>query len=173
MTELAFGGPDGSRRRGVPFSIHGEGLEFRPWYVPDRVQVSKERNLVRHANFCGLEDVFEIHGKNREIHISGNLLQSDLGSFEDVLDHNRTAQLITAAWSGEVRVVQGEYEGPIGWDATKNEYLWSYNVDLVSTGFNEAGHLRFYNKGIVEDGRDSLDQQQQITPEQRRLFSGA
>ncbi|ELY49902.1 hypothetical protein [Natronorubrum bangense] len=138
-----------------PFSISGNGIYFGPHFVPERIQIGKERNLVRHANFCGLEDVFEIHGKNREIHVSGKLRQNELQAFENVLDHNQTADLITPGFSGEIRVVKGEYEGPIGWDPMTEQYLWSYNLDLVSTGLDEAGHLRFYNKGVVDDGRSS------------------
>lgn len=140
-------------QKGLPFRVRGNGANFTPTYVPNRIQVGKERNLVRHANFCGLEDVFEIHGRNREVHISGNLLHSELGSFERLLDHNQEATLITPGWSGSVRVMQGDYEGPIGWDSRNNDFLWQYTLDLVSTGEDEAEHMRFAGSGIVNDGR--------------------
>ncbi|MFC6717884.1 hypothetical protein ACFQGT_09615 [Natrialbaceae archaeon GCM10025810] len=140
-------------QRGLPFRIRGNGVYFAPTYVPDRIQIAKERNLVRHANFCGLEDVFEVHAKNREVHVTGTILHSELGSFERVLDHNDVADLSTPGWSGKIRVVQGDYEGPVGWDPRSGDYLWGYTLDLVSTGEDEAEHLRFAGNGIVHDGR--------------------
>ncbi len=135
------------------FSVTGNGADFGPFFMPDRISVSKKRNLVRHANFCGLEDVFEIHGHNREIHISGMMRERELSAFERLLDHNQPADLLIPGWSGEVRVVEGEQEGPVAWEPQNGEYLWKYSVDFVSTGQNEAGHLRYYNDGIVNEGR--------------------
>lgn len=146
-------------RNRLPFRIRGHIVDFRPHYVPDRLQVSKERNLVRHANFCGLEDVFEIHGHNREIHLTGKLLHSEVAKFESVIDNSQTAELLSAAWSGEVRTVQGEYEGPIGWDPIEREYLWSYTLDLVSTGLNEVENIRYASSGIVNTGRSTSTEQ--------------
>lgn len=139
------------------FTLTGNGVNFGPFFMPDRISVSKKRNLVRHANFCGLEDVFEIHGHNREIHLSGKLRESELAAFERVLDHNRPADLIIPGWEGQVRVLEGEQEGPIGWEPQTEQYLWSYSLDLVSTGEDEAGHLRYYNEGILSDGQQDSE----------------
>lgn len=152
------GGGGGSREdRSSPslknnFGISGNGANFGPFFMPDRIAVSKERNLVRHANFCGLEDVFEIHGHNREVHVSGKLRESELPAFERVLDHRQPADLITPSWSGEIRVIKGDHEGPIGYDPQVGEFIWEYSLDLVSTGEDEDGHLKNYNYGILDDG---------------------
>ena len=141
----------------LAFSLVGKDMYFGPAYVPERIQLNKERNLVRHANFCGLEDVFEIHGHNREIHVSGWLRQDELSAFERVLDHNQVADLITPGWSGRVRVVKGEHEGPEAWDPRANQWLWKYSLDLVSTGEDEARHIAWYQDGIIDDGTGSLE----------------
>ncbi len=143
------------RGRGASqFGIYGNGVDFAPFFLPDRFQVTKERNLVQHANFCGLEDVFEVHGHNREIHIAGKLRHSELEKFDRVIDHNQTAKLDTPAWSGEIRVRKGEYEGPVSWEPQTQQYLWEFSLDLISTGLSEPGHIRFYNdqRGVVSDG---------------------
>lgn len=134
------------------FLVAGNGVSFGPYYMPDRISVSKERNLVRHANFCGLEDVFEVHGHNREIHISGRLTETELSRFNALLDHNRPTNLYSRSWSGEVRVMKGEYEGPMGIDPDVSELVWTYSLDLLSTGESEAGHLKYYNDGVVDEG---------------------
>lgn len=149
------GVPHGFQGKGgnsLPFGIAASGLEFYPEYIPNQIQLNKERKLVRHANFCGLEDVFEIHGKNREVHVNGYILESELPSFADVLDWSQEAEIVTPGWSGRVRVVKGEHEGPVAWDAREEQYLWNYSLDVVSTGIDEAQHISRYNDGIVSGG---------------------
>lgn len=147
--------PESSVEPDNRFSVSGSGFEFAPFFMPERISVSKERNLVRHANFCGLEDVFEVHGHNREIHISGKMRESYLPSFARVLDHNNEADLDAPGWSGKVRVVKGEHEGPVAYDPHTKEFQYQYSLDLVSTGENEAQHIRNYNAGIVSGGGGS------------------
>ena len=133
------------------FSVDGNGANFSPFYMPDRISVVKKRNLVRHANFCGLEDVFEVHGENREIHIAGKLRENEYPAFERLLDHRQPADLLTPSWEGEIRVLKGDHEGPIGYDPQTKQFLYKYSLDLVSTGEDEAGHLKNYNSGILEN----------------------
>ncbi len=134
------------------FSVRGNGANFGPFFMPERVSVTKERNLVRHANFCGLEDIFEVHGHNREIHVSGKLRETELTAFERLLDHNQPTDLIVPSWSGEVRVIKGEHEGPVGWEPQTRQFLYDYSIDFVSTGQDEANHLRNYNAGVLDSG---------------------
>ena len=148
----AAGGNSSASPRDNRFGVSGNGANFGPFFMPDRISVTKERNLVRHANFCGNEDVFEVHGHNREIHVSGKLRENELPAFERLLDHNQPADLASPSWEGEVRVVKGEYEGPIGWEPQTGQYLYQYSLDLVSTGEDESGHLRYYNHGILDEG---------------------
>lgn len=152
------------------FGVSGNGVNFGPFFMPERISVSKERNLVRHANFCGNEDVFEVHGHNREIHVSGKLRENEIPAFDRLLDHNQPADLETPGWEGEVRIVKGEHEGPIGWEPQTEQYLYQYSVDFVSTGKDEAQHLRFYNHGILDDG--SPRTMSDLTRRERDLFRG-
>lgn len=162
-----------TQKGALPFSIEGNGLNFKPTYLPNRIQLNKERNLVRHANFCGLEDVFEIHGKNRELHISGILLENEKSAFRDVLDHNQRTEIITPGWSGYIRIVKGEHEGPIAWDPQEQQYQWEYSIDVLSTGESEGRHISRYNDGIISDGSSSgIPSMASLTREQRDLFSG-
>jgi hypothetical protein len=167
-----------NRKPGLPFLIEGEDtitaqdttrnseqftgetLEFRPNYIPDRMKLSKERNLVRHANFCGLEDVFEVHGKNREVHISGRILKSELSSFADVLNWNNKATIITPGLPDglRVRIKKGDREGPVAWDARNKEYLWKYSLDVVSTGDSEKRHIANFSDGIASEG-ETVDEE--------------
>lgn len=155
-------------QRGLPFLIEGdaqvnsdeddftgftESVTFRPEYIPQRIKLSKERNLSRKANFCGLEDVFEIHGKNREIHLSGYILRSELSDFSDVLNWNKEATLVTPGLPDglRIRISKGDREGPVSWDPQHQEYQWKYSLDVVSTGESEARHISKYNEGIIND----------------------
>jgi len=109
-------------------------LSFGPHYVPTRISVTKERELDRQGNFCGGEDVTDLGSKNRDIHVSGIVLEVELETFETLLDNEGTFDLITSGWSGEVRVAGGEYEGPVGFDGSTRQHLFKYSIDLVSTG---------------------------------------
>lgn len=119
------------------FEIVGE-VDFRPHYLPDTVRVIKERNLNREDDFCRGEDVTDTGSKNRDIHISGKMLSRDKQWFDILLDSNNVHTLVSTAWSGDVRVSNGEYEGPTQLDAETKEYIFKYKIDLVSTGRDEG-----------------------------------
>lgn len=119
------------------FAIYGLD-DFAPRYVPNRFSVSKERNLDRSENFCGGEDVEDLGSKNREFHISGRILQRELVAFNNVLDTNEPFDMISPGWSGEIRVIDGEFDGPRGHDPATNEFLYQYSLNVVSTGVDES-----------------------------------
>lgn len=128
-------------------------MEFRPEYIPNRIKLSKERKLSRNSGFCGLEDVHESHGKNREVHLSGYILRSELESFSKVLDWNKEAELVTPGLPEGliVRVNQGDREGPVAYDPQYNEYQWRYSLDLLSTGDSER-RAQSTEDGIISEG---------------------
>jgi hypothetical protein len=140
MTIAPNPSPGGGGGGGVPtspaFLLIG-ALSFGPFYAPNRLSVSKERELNRQETFCGGEDVTDMGSKNREIHVAGALLEYELAAFEALLDSADALDLTTQGWSGEVRVDGGEYEGPVGRDGRTQEYLFKYSLDLVSTGRDE------------------------------------
>lgn len=109
-------------------------IYFGPKYFPDRIQVKRERNLNRKQNFCKGEDVTDNGAKNRDIHIKGRLVGDELEEFDELLEHDDELEMTSATWSGEVRLAQGEYEGPTGMDGESGDLIWEYRLDLVSTG---------------------------------------
>lgn len=140
------GGGSGGSFEEIPFLITGD-TDFGPFYPPDRIKVSKERNLNRNQSMCSGEDVTDNGSKNREIHVSGVIRKSEVSAFNSLLDEEEPLDLITAGFSGEIHVRQGDFEGPVRWDPEHNEWLYEYSVDLLSTGREEDD-----NNGIIDDG---------------------
>ena len=58
---------------------------------------------------------------------------------------------MTPGWEGEVRVMNGEYEGPQSYDPHNSEALYKYSMDVVSTGEFEYGN-HGHEDGIVDSG---------------------
>ena len=133
------------------FLLSGRGIYFAPFFSPTRISNKKERNLNREKNFCGGEDVTDLGSSNRDIHISGVIRQSEIASFDDIVEENGVLDIVTDGWSGEVRVAGGDWEGPISFDPQSKERLYKYSFDFVSTGFNEGEES--YDDGIISDGR--------------------
>ena len=120
------------------FAIYGNA-DFAPYYVPRRFSFSKERNLDRTENFCGNEDVSDLGAKNREMHVSGLIRETELPAFNNLLDTSDPVEMVSPGWSGEVRVMDGEFEGPRSTDPATKQYLYQYSINLVSTGRDEMG----------------------------------
>jgi hypothetical protein len=127
------------------------GVYFAPFFAPTRIENSKERNLSREENFCGGEDVTDLGSKNRDIHVSGIIRQSEIKSFDVIVETHGTLDLLTDGWGGEVRVAGGNWEGPVAVDPQSREKLYKYSFDFVSTGYNEDGDS--YEDGIISRGR--------------------
>lgn len=135
------------------FLLSGPWFYFAPFFAPSRIENSKERNLDRKENFCGGEDVSDIGSKNREIHVSGILRQSEIDAFDEIVENSDKLDLVTGGWSGEVQVAAGDWEGPIAVDPQSGETLYNYSFDFVSTGYDEKDHKGIGN-GIVSRGRN-------------------
>ncbi|MFC7165859.1 hypothetical protein [Halospeciosus flavus] len=135
------------------FFVYGSGVTFAPTYVPTRISVSKERNLNREDNFCGTEDVSDLGSKNREVHISGLIRESELDSLGNLLDANFPMRVIAPGWSGEIRVMDGEFEGPRAFDPQNREPLYKYSLNVLSTGSDEA-QKPDNEDGVISDGHD-------------------
>lgn len=126
------------------FELSGP-VNFAPFYVPNRFSWKKQRNLDREENFCGGEDVEDLGSKNREVHISGAIRFPETFAFNNILDNDEPLNLISPGWSGEVRVVDGEFEGPTGIDPHTRDDLYQYTLNLVSTGRDEET----YNQSVI------------------------
>ncbi|SEL17396.1 hypothetical protein [Haloferax larsenii] len=150
----AFSGGGGAGGGDAPlhetFLLYGAGIYFAPFFAPQRIRNGKERNLSRESNFCGGEDVTDLGSKNRDIHVSGLILRSEIRSFDNIVDSNDPLTLVLDGWSGEVRVAGGEWEGPVGYEPQRRERLFKYSFDFVSTGLDENSDG--YEDGIISEG---------------------
>ena len=166
--------PDPSAAGNQPSFLLDGALTFGPKYSPKRISVTKKREVNRQENFCGGEDVTDLGSKNREIHVSGIILGKELPTFGDLLDLSEPLTLTMTSWTGEVQVLEGEHEGPVGLDyqqsvgvnSEKRDYLYKYSLDLVSTGLDESeynspqeelypntNYMEIGGQQIVTDGR--------------------
>lgn len=139
-----------------PFALVGN-VTFAPKFFPDRIQVTKERNISREENFCKGEDVVDQGPKNREIHITGRVVGVELDAFDAVLDDGGTFTMTSTTWSGQIVVEQGEYEGPVGWEPTTGDLHWEYRLDLISTGVDEEGLEARSGPELVKDALTGTD----------------
>lgn len=144
------GGTGHSGTVSMPFILIGE-VTFGPRFFPERIQVTKERELDRTSNFCKGEDVADKGAKNREIHVNGKLIGQERRALDRVADSNEPFTMSSTTWSGEVRVSTVEYEGPQGYHPPSESLIWEYTIDLVSTGRDEADSSTSGN-GIISDG---------------------
>lgn len=144
---LDSGGPSGSTR--ASFMLSGSP-SFQPLFVPERMEEVKERNLDRQENWCGGEDVTDFGAKNREFHISGRLLESEIGTFDAVLDAGTAFDMVSVLWTGEVYVVRGTLEGPLWYDPRLKDFIYTYSIDVLSSGRDEP--LSDAGSGIISDG---------------------
>jgi hypothetical protein len=119
------------------FALQSSSVNFIPEWVPTRFVWNKERTLDREQNFCGHEDVSDLGAKNREVRITGPMKESLIDKFNAVLELNEPFVLVSPAWNGEVRVKDGEIEGPTLSDPHSGEDIYKFILNLVSTGKNE------------------------------------
>ena len=122
----------------APFVLDGD-VVFAPFFFPDRVQVTKQREKQRQSGFCGGENVSDQGSKNRDIHVTGKASgEFERQALDNLADYGGALDLSSSAWSGEVQVKEVEYEGPTGWHPPTSNLYWDYRIDLISTGRDEA-----------------------------------
>lgn len=149
-----------------PFIMIGDsGNIFAPRFFPERIQVTKERELDRSSNFCEGEDVVDKGAKNRDLHINGRLIGPEKKALDRVADDGEPFTVSSTTWSGEVMVKMVEYEGPNGYHPPTNSLFWEYTMDLVSTGRDEAdsgtGNGIVSGEGSVRTTDEDLEDGQQ------------
>jgi len=130
------------------FELSNTNVVFAPLIYPKKVVVRKERRKSRQAGYCEGEDVADIGSKNREIDLNGVILQYEKPAIDALLDESGNLDLVADEWSGEVQILDGEYER-IAADT------YSYRLTLVSTGLDEDGGSR--NSGILDAGVAGYD----------------
>lgn len=117
--------------RRVKFTLSNDTVTFAPHYFPDNIRVTKERELTRSKGICMGEDVADNGSKNREIRIKGRIRGDEKDIFNMVLDSDEVFMMSSNAWSGRVRISDGEYEGPTGIDGRSRRLLWNYRLNVV------------------------------------------
>lgn len=115
---------------------------FAPEFYPDSLTVMKKKKLNRYGNGCEGESVSIKAVKNREFHVSGVMLRSEIPDFHSLADHRDTVDLITPKapnGGAECHVKKTELGKQAGWDPINEERQFEYSIDLVSTGRDEDG----------------------------------
>lgn len=128
------------------FSLTGP-VNFEPTYYPERVKPSKKRELDREAGLCNGEQVTDTGSKNKDIHVSGYILESEKSTFWDLLDSGEELKMIAMPWSGHVYVKDGDLEGPLGIDNQQGEWVYEYTMTVV-----ESMSEDHQQSGVVRDG---------------------
>lgn len=146
-----FENQDSEQVEKAPFAILGP-IRFAPRFHPEPIRVRKVRNLNRTKNHCKGEDVSDDGSENREIHITGRAIGNETELLDALGDSDGLFDLSSSTWSGEVRISEVEYEGPVGWDPRSGYYYYSYTIDLVATGPDESPE----GSGIVAN-EDPID----------------
>ena len=126
-----------------PFGIHPreDNWWFFPEYFPDRLPQTKDKKLNRESVQCAGEDVTIETTKNREVHVSGVVLASEIDTFQTLTDYDKPIDLYTPLlpYGGmECIIKNAEIDAnPDGFDAYFRQWRFSYTIDLVSTGYDE------------------------------------
>lgn len=143
-----------SKPDSAPFALIGTVVSFLPTFYPETVRVTRQRNLDRTQNFCSGEDVTDNGSKNPDIHVTGRMVGDEKEAFEDAIDVDGVFDMTSPAKSAEVRVAEGEFEGPVGWDPNSGAYHFQYTIDLVSTGAGLRDATE--GNGIISEGDSDL-----------------
>ena len=126
-----------------PFGIHPreDNWWFFPEYFPDRLPQTKDKKLNRESVQCAGEDVNIETIKNREVHVSGVVLASEIDSFQTLTDYDKPIDLYTPLlpYGGMGCIIKNTEidANPDGFDAYFRQWRFSYTIDLVSTGYDE------------------------------------
>lgn len=129
--------------RDLAFEISDEDFVFAPQAYPEVVKISKERNKARNDNLCGNETVKDTGSKNFEILVSGYVPFSEKKALMTLVSMGKNLDLLSVEWSGEIQVLDGEWE-------RYGHNTISYKLSLLSTGKDEDG--RDVGDGIVSEG---------------------
>jgi len=134
---------DPTERLGFEVNPTDASWTFIPTYYPTRGPVqTKDRELIRAGKQCRGEDVSLKKMKNRDFHVAGVILASEIPAFQDLMDYDGTVDLIsplTPSGGMECEIKSSELGENDGWDPLKRQWRFKYTIDLVSTGRDEYG----------------------------------
>jgi hypothetical protein len=115
---------------------------FTPEFYPKDFTNMKKRELTRYGTPCGAESVSIKAVKNREFHVAGLMLHQDLSIFHSLQEYNGKVDLISPVVPNggmECMVKKTELGNKKGFDPQTSQWMFEYNMDLVSTGRDEGG----------------------------------
>lgn len=126
----------------VPHDTH---WSFTPEFYPDRFTQKKSKELARNAQQCAGESVSVKAIKNREFHAKGVLLHGEIRVFQKLLDFEGKVDILsplTPNGGMECYLKDGEIGEKKGWDPHTRQWMFTYSMDLVSTGRDEYNRSR-------------------------------
>jgi hypothetical protein len=133
--------PDNPNKQlGFEISPDDKDWDFIPEFYPEDFTQMKKKELTRYGGGCSGETVSIKSVKNREFHVEGVLLQGEVNLFQGLLDLEGKVDLlspITPNGGMECFIKQGELGNQTGWDPQTRQWMFKFNLDLVSTGRDE------------------------------------
>lgn len=115
---------------------------FTPEFYPKDFTQMKKRELTTYGGSnCGTESVSIKSVKNREFHIAGKLIESQIPVFQDFMDVDSKIDIyspLTPRGGMECFLKQAELGNYVGYDPVTEERIFEYVLDLKSTGRDEA-----------------------------------
>lgn len=113
---------------------------FTPEFYPKDFTQMKKTKLKRYGGGCNGESVSIKSTKNREFHITGNILEGEINIFHGLMDHDDIVDVLsplTPSGGMECHIKQAELGNQNGWDPKTQQRIFKYTLDLVSTGQDE------------------------------------
>lgn len=139
----SFIGPENPNEQlGFEISAPGSFWSFVPDFYPSDFTQSKETELKRYGGDCNGESVSIKKIKNREVHVTGKVLESEVSIFNTMMDTSGVVDLISPLTPNkglECHIKQAELGNQAGVDPFTGQRVFEYKVDLVSTGKDEYG----------------------------------
>lgn len=120
------------------------GWNFTPDFYPGDFTQMKKKELSRYGGNCGGESVSIKSIKNREFHVTGEVVRYEISTLQKLMDYSGVVDLIsplTPIGGMECYVKKVEIGSEEGWDPHKRQRTFTFTIDLVSTGRDE------YNNG--------------------------
>lgn len=145
-TPLADAGPNDKLIFSVvPKDGNGEqvGEMFSPEFYPERFNKVMEKDLNRDGQQCKGEDVSINEFQNPDIHATGECFANNVSTLEEIHFHDGKVDLYTpiSPHGGiEAYVKKVEVGEMTGWNPHEGEWMFSYTIDFVSTGYDEYGN---------------------------------
>lgn len=129
-----------NRQLGFEISPADVSWSFTPEYYPEDFTQMKKKELSRYGGGCNGESVSIKMVKNRELHVTGVLLEGEINIFHGLLDLDSEVDLLsplTPEGGLECYIKKGELGNQTGWDPHNKQWLFKFTLDLVSTGRDE------------------------------------